>query len=69
MKDLETPIHQTPCDLVLVATPINLTRLISISQPALRVIYRIEDRGEPSLTQIMDQFIREKNLKGQSKSS
>jgi predicted GTPase len=69
LKDLETTIHQTPCDLVLVATPINLTRLISISQPALRVIYRIEDRGEPSLTQIVDQFIREKNLKGQSKSS
>ncbi len=60
LKDLETTIHRTPCDLVLIATPIDLTRLIKISQPVLRVSYRVEDWGEPTLGQVIGDFIQEK---------
>jgi predicted GTPase len=60
LKDLESTIAMTPCDLVLVATPIDLTRLIPISQPVLRVTYRVEDRGEPTLARIVEDFLRQK---------
>jgi len=58
LKDLEATIRRTPCDLVLVATPIDLSRLITIPQPVLRVTYRIEDWGEPRLEHLIEDFIR-----------
>jgi len=60
LKDLEASIRQTPSDLVLVATPIDLTHLISISQPVLRVIYRVEEWGEPTLAKVVEQFVCKK---------
>jgi predicted GTPase len=62
LKDLEATIQRTPCDLVLVATPIDLSRLIKISQPVLRVSYRIEDRGEPTLGQVIEKFLQRQTL-------
>jgi predicted GTPase len=58
LKDLEATIQGTPCDLVLVATPIDLSRLIKIPQPVLRVSYRIEDWGEPTLEKVIDDFLQ-----------
>jgi predicted GTPase len=58
LRDLEATIRQTPCDLVLVATPIDLTRLIKIAQPVLRVFYRVEDWGATSLEEVIGNFIR-----------
>jgi len=50
MRDLEATIEATPADLVLVATPIDLRRIIRISKPALRVWYELEEIGHPDLT-------------------
>ncbi len=61
LKDMEATIHQTPCDLVLVATPIDLSRLIKISQPVLRVSYRVEDWGKPTLEDAIEDFLRGQN--------
>jgi predicted GTPase len=58
LRDLEDTIRQTPCDLVLIATPIDLSRLIKIPQPTLRVSYRIEDLGKPTLGEVIDKFVR-----------
>jgi len=63
LKDMEATIQATPCDLVLAATPIDLSRLIRISQPVLRVSYRVEDWGEPTLEKVIEGFIQEKVLK------
>jgi predicted GTPase len=38
-RDLEATIRATDCDLVLVATPIDLTRLVDIDQPHMRIRY------------------------------
>jgi predicted GTPase len=62
LQDLEATIRQVPCDLVLIATPIDLSRLIKIRQPSLRVTYRVEDSGEPRLSGLIKGFLREKNL-------
>jgi predicted GTPase len=62
LKDMESTIQAIPCDLVLVATPIDLSRLIKISQPVLRVSYRVEDWGEPTLDQVVEEFLRRQTL-------
>jgi predicted GTPase len=62
LKDTEATIQRTPCDLVLVATPIDLSRLIRIPQTVLRVSYRVEDWGVPTLEQVIEEFLRRQAL-------
>jgi predicted GTPase len=50
MRDLEATVERTPADLVLIATPIDLRRVIKISKPALRVTYELQEIGKPDLT-------------------
>lgn len=57
VADLEATIRATPADLVLVATPIDLRRLIAMDKPALRVRYELQEIGEPTLDQILADFI------------
>jgi predicted GTPase len=56
MKDLEATIAATPCDLVLVATPIDLRRVIRIDKPALRVGYELQEIGKPDLEDVLARF-------------
>lgn len=49
MRDLEATVERTPADLVLIATPIDLRRIIRISKPALRVSYELQEIGRPDL--------------------
>ena len=62
LADLAATIAAVPCDAVLIATPIDLARLIDIKQDAVRVTYEVEDRGEPTLRQLVDAFLTEKGL-------
>jgi predicted GTPase len=49
MRDLEATIDRIPADVVLIATPIDLRRVIRISKPALRVGYELQEIGRPDL--------------------
>jgi predicted GTPase len=49
--ELEETIRRTPCDLVIVATPIDLARVIKIDKPALRVTYEVEELTKPILAE------------------
>jgi predicted GTPase len=53
IKDLEETIRATPCDLVLIGTPINLGTLITIKQPWQRVSYDLQEIGQPHLAEIL----------------
>ena len=53
VNDLETTINNAECDLVLMATPIDLTRLIHIQKPILRVRYEYKDHGKPTLSEVL----------------
>lgn len=53
IKELEATINSTPCDLVLVATPIDLRRLIDIEKPSDRVRYELEEINHPNLEEII----------------
>ena len=45
VADLESTINRVDCDLVLVGTPIDLSRIIEIRQPNMRVIYELQEKG------------------------
>ena len=45
-------IRNTPSDLVLVATPIDLGRIIEIGQPHLRVIYELAEEDDRLITAV-----------------
>lgn len=50
ISDLETTVNNVDCDLVLVATPIDLTRLIDIDKPHMRIGYALP-AGDGALTE------------------
>jgi predicted GTPase len=53
MRDLEATIDAADADLVLVATPIDLTRVIRIKKPYQRVRYELEEISKPTLEDIL----------------
>lgn len=54
VKDLEKTIANTPADLVIVGTPIDLQRVIKIKQPSQRVRYELQEIGQPTLAEILE---------------
>ncbi|MBX7251146.1 MAG: cyclic 2,3-diphosphoglycerate synthase [Candidatus Promineofilum sp.] len=53
IADLEETINRTPVDMVLVATPIDLARLVDIDRPSQRVRYELQEIGRPTLTDLL----------------
>jgi len=60
LSDLEKTINNTICDSVIIATPIDLKRIIDIKKPATRVYYDLQEIGDPTLVQVLDDFIEKK---------
>ncbi len=57
--ELEETISRVPCDLVLVATPIDLARVINLTKPYLRVTYEVQELTRPGLAERLAQFAQE----------
>ncbi len=53
VDDLRQTIERSNAELVLIGTPIDLRRLIEFERPALRVTYRLEEVGEPTLADVL----------------
>jgi predicted GTPase len=53
MRDLEATINGSGVDLVISATPIDLTRVIKINKPIQRVRYELQEIGQPTLKDIL----------------
>lgn len=53
VKDLEQTINATDCDLVLSATPIDITGLLKLDKPVVRVRYEFKDNSSPTLGDII----------------
>ena len=58
LRDLATTIERVPCDVVVVGTPIDLTRWIKIFPPVVRASYELQEIGHPDLGDALDAFIR-----------
>ena len=53
VKDLEDTINKADVDLVVSATPIDLTRIIKVNKPMQRVRYELQEIGKPDLEDIL----------------
>jgi len=62
IKDLEATIEKTPCDTVVIATPIDLNRIVKIKKPTVIVGYDLQEIGLPNLTQAVGDFVKKFKL-------
>lgn len=62
VKDLEKTINNTPCDAVVIATPIDLNRIVKIKKPTVKVGYDLQEIGTPNLTEVIDEFVKKFKL-------
>ncbi len=53
VQELEATINAAPVDLVLIATPIDLRRVVNIKHPTDRVRYELQEIGQPTLMDIL----------------
>jgi predicted GTPase len=51
--DLEATINRVDADLVLIGTPIDLSRIIEVNKPMLRVRYELQEIGQPTLLELL----------------
>jgi predicted GTPase len=53
MEELRETIERSDADLVLIGTPIDLRRVIELDKPSLRVTYKLQELGEPTLAELL----------------
>ena len=56
-RELEETINAVPCDLVLIGTPFDLTRLVQTTHPTMRVTYSLDPVTASELEGILDSFL------------
>lgn len=56
IADLEKTIANTPCDAVVIATPIDLQRIVKIGKPCVKVGYDLQEIGFPNFDVILTDF-------------
>ena len=62
LKDLEETINSADCDAVIIGTPMDLSRIITINKPCTRVHYDLDEVGSPNLTDILKDFVQKHKL-------
>lgn len=62
IADLEKTINNTDCDTVVIATPIDLQRIVKINKPSTKVDYDLEEIGRPKLSDVLGDFVKKHNL-------
>ncbi len=53
VRDLEETIRNAEVDMVIIATPIDLTRILKIDKPSQRVRYELQEIGKPTLEDLL----------------
>lgn len=56
LKELEDAINNAEADVVVAGTPIDLSKIIKVNKPVVRVRYELEEKGNPNLNTILDEF-------------
>jgi predicted GTPase len=59
IAELKATVDATPCDVVLIGTPIDIRRVMQISKPTVRVKYELQVLGPVCLEEVMDRFLKE----------
>jgi predicted GTPase len=58
LDDLQKTIDKAKCETVIIATPIDLRRVIKIKKPSVRVSYDLQEIGKPDLSDVLDNFVK-----------
>ncbi len=58
VRELEETVNATPCDAVLIATPVDLTKVIKINKPTARALYEVKDMESPGLAGVVSEFLK-----------
>jgi len=53
IRELEETINATPCDAVVIGTPIDLRKALRLNKPAVRVRYELQEVGKPNLEEVL----------------
>ncbi len=62
VDELEKTINAIDCDLVLIGTPIDLSRIVNIKHETVRVKYDLQEIGHPDLMDVIKPFLKQKGL-------
>ena len=54
MRELQETINATPCDVVVIGTPVDLRQVLNMDKPAVRVTYELQELGKPDLEDILE---------------
>ncbi len=56
--ELEETINQTDCDVVIIGTPIDLSKRIKINKPVVRAKYEFQEISKPGLKDMIMGLIK-----------
>ena len=62
-EELQKTINNADVDAVVIGTPIDLTRIIKITKPSVRVRYDLQEIGRPNLEDVLTDFVKKHKLK------
>ncbi|MEM2419828.1 MAG: cyclic 2,3-diphosphoglycerate synthase [Candidatus Bathyarchaeia archaeon] len=57
IAELNETISRTPCEVVIIGTPVDLRRVIKINKPTVRIKYELKVLGPVSLEQVLESFL------------
>ncbi len=58
IAELKETVDRTPCDVVIIGTPIDLRRVMSIDKPTVRARYELKVLGSVTLEKILQEFLQ-----------
>jgi predicted GTPase len=62
VADLEATINNTECDAVVIATPIDLQRVVKINKPTVKVEYNLQEIGAPTFCSLVCDFLKDRKM-------
>ncbi len=60
IQELEDTINAVDCDIVIIGTPIDLSRIVKINKKSIRVKYELQEIGRPNLEEVLSQKIKDR---------
>ncbi|MDD4262706.1 MAG: hypothetical protein PHS89_11065, partial [Syntrophaceticus schinkii] len=57
IEELEQTINNSPAEVVVIGTPIDLRRVMSLQKPAVRVRYELEEVGTPQIKEMLEKLL------------
>lgn len=58
IKELEDTLNKVPCDVIISATPVDLSKILKINKEIIRIYYELQEIGSPNLEEILDEFLK-----------